>query len=79
MAATTDALRRCALFMRNADPRAYEAFVAELRTYVTSLTVAVTEAPQENILNAQGRAQMARQLLLIFNECEPKPQQPPPR
>lgn len=76
MASSTSALSQQALFLRNLDRLVFDQFVGELEKYVTEITVAVTEAPQEDILKMQGRAQMARSFLRVFKECD---QQPTPR
>jgi hypothetical protein len=65
-----------ALKFRNQDPSVYEKFIRNLDQYVTEITAAVTEAPPDQVLNAQGRAQQARkffQLLTEFREENGKP------
>lgn len=47
------------LVLRNADPRAYEALSQAFQVWASEVTVAVTEANQNEILNFQGRAQLA--------------------
>ena len=70
-------LSLCMRFFKNADPRVYERFIRTLDAYVQEVTVAVTEAPVTEIMNAQGRAQMARKFLQLFTELpvstDPKP------
>jgi hypothetical protein len=61
-------LSQCMLFFKNADPRVYEKFIRTLDTYVFDITVAVTEAPTEDILVAKGRAQQARKFMQLFTE-----------
>lgn len=61
-------LSQCMLFFKNADPRVYEKFIRVLDAYVTDVTVAVTEAPTDEILVAKGRAQQARKLFQLFTE-----------
>ena len=68
MAVNPAQISDCAVLMKNADPRLYERFLRLLDAYVTELTVAVTEAPPDNILNAQGRAQQGRKFLQLFTE-----------
>ena len=58
----------CMRFFKNADPRVYERFIRTLDAYVAEVTVAVTEAPVDKIMNAQGRAQMARKFFQLFTE-----------
>lgn len=60
-----------ALLLRNADPDAYQGLLAALDAYATEITVAVTDAPAEVILNMQGRA---KQTLVMLNMLRnPKP------
>lgn len=69
--------RRFRLF-KNMDPKVYEQTIRLIDQYVTELTVAVTEAPPDQILVAQGRAQQARKFFQIFTELpeDTTPQQP---
>lgn len=53
---------------KNADPQLYEQFLRVLDQYVFEVTVAVTEAPSTEILQAQGQAKQARKFLLLFTE-----------
>lgn len=53
---------------KNMDPRLYEKFLRLLDAWTTQVTVAVTEAPSSEILQAQGRAQQARKMLQLFVE-----------
>ena len=64
--------------LRNADPPAWESFVEIFDAYSTEVTVAVTQAPQDQILNAQGRAQAMLILLDTFRNCHihSQPKQP---
>jgi len=69
-----------ALYLHNAAPTAFKDFLTELELRTTLITVAVTEAPQHEILVAQGRAQEARTLLRILQECHlPRQQKPIPQ
>jgi hypothetical protein len=67
----------CMRFFKNADPRVYERFIRTLDAYVQEVTVAVTEAPVTEIMNAQGRAQQARKFFQLFTELpantDPRP------
>jgi hypothetical protein len=64
-------------FFKNADPRVYDKFIRALDQYVTAAVIATTEAPVTEIMNAQGRAQMARKFFQLFTELpvstDPKP------
>lgn len=53
---------------KNIDPQLYDQFLKVLDAYIFDVTLAVTEAPSTEILQAQGRAQQARKFLLIFTE-----------
>jgi hypothetical protein len=53
---------------KNHDPRAYEEFLLIFECYVFDVTLAVTEASSNDVLQAQGRAQQARKFLLLFTE-----------
>ena len=50
------------------DPKGYDQLISLIEQRVTELTVAVTEAPPDHILVAQGRAQEARKMFQIFTE-----------
>lgn len=66
-----------ALRLRAADPKAFAAFVEAFDAYATEVTVAVTEADQNTILNFQGRAQAFLSILKMFRECHLPPNQHP--
>lgn len=57
-----------ALKWRNQNPQLYDEFLKRLDRCVFDVTVAVTEAPSDQILQAQGRAQMARKFMQVFAE-----------
>lgn len=62
--------------LKNADPRLYEQLVRLLDQRVTEITVAVTEAPPDQILVCQGMAREARKMFQLFTELpEEHPQQ----
>lgn len=64
----TRVISEIAGLFKNADPRLYEKFIRILDQYTTEVTVAVTEAPASEILQAQGRAQQARKFFQLFAE-----------
>lgn len=66
-----------AAFFKNQDTLLYEKFLRALDAYVFDVTVAVTNAPSADILQAQGRAQQARLFMRIFSEAK-VPTQPTP-
>lgn len=65
---SVDSLKIHIRTLKNADPHTFDRLLKALGEYATEVTVAVTEAPTENILVAQGRAQMARKLFQLFSE-----------
>lgn len=75
MAANNDLISKHFQFFRNADPRIYDRLVALVEARVSEVTVAVTEAPPDQILVAQGRAQEARKWLQLMTEFPPDPPQ----
>lgn len=62
-------LQQIAGHWKNFDPEAYERFLRHLDALTFEITVAVTEAPAPDVLQAQGRAQNARQFMLMFTEA----------
>lgn len=66
---TAAMLKVLALRLKNADPAGFDQFADAFDLYTSEVTVAVTEAPQDAILNAQGRAQQCIALLRLFREC----------
>lgn len=68
MAVDLNKIRQIAGRWKNVDPRLYDQFLHLLKEHVQEVTVAVTEAPSADILQAQGRAQTARQFLRLFTE-----------
>lgn len=69
-------LKKLANVLRNAEPEGFDRFLKELAAYTDEVTVAVTEAPPEEILCMQGRAQQARAILRVFAECHITAAQP---
>lgn len=73
MPADTKKLSEIAGRWKGHDPQLYTQFLTVLEQYVFDVTVAVTEAPSTEILQAQGRAQQARKFLQLFTEhLEPR-------
>lgn len=66
---TTDILKEFARRLRSADPENFQSFVEALDAYALEVTVAVTEAPQDQVLNMQGRARQCMALLRLLQEC----------
>ena len=65
--------------IRVSAPREYEAFVEAFDAWATEVTVAVTTAPQDQVLQQQGRAQAFLHLLAMFRNpiSPPKTTNPP--
>lgn len=57
------------LRLRNNAGEAFDRFINSFEAYVDQVTVTVTEAPPDQILRAQGHAQMARKLLGKFKDA----------
>lgn len=64
--------------LRSVAPREWERFVEVMTAYADEVTVAVTTAQQNDILNHQGRAQAFRHLAKTFRECHVTPTPKPP-
>lgn len=62
-------IKKIAGRFKSIDPKLYEALLRHLDQHVFDVTVAVTEAPSTEILQAQGRAQMARKFMQVFSEA----------
>jgi hypothetical protein len=71
-------LPQCALLLRNGNPEAFDTFLVRLAEYYEELTFKVVQAPPEEVMVAQGRAQAAFALLRIFKECTAKKNEPLP-
>jgi hypothetical protein len=63
-------LAQFACRLRNADPKSWEQFIECFDAYTTEVTVAVTRADANEILNLQGRAQAFLSLLDTFRNCQ---------
>ena len=65
------------LRLRNGNPEAFDKFLELLNNYYQDLMEKVIQAPPEEIMVAQGRAQGIMALLRMFKECtverKPKP------
>lgn len=73
-----------ALRLRNGNPDAWDEFLIRMQGYYEDLTMKVVQAPAEEVMVAQGRAQSIFALLRTFKECtverkqKPLPQAGPP-
>ena len=63
-------LSQAAARLKHAAPAPFDDFVKALITYSSDITVAVTNARADEILCAQGNAQMARKLVQLMIECD---------
>ena len=77
MAVTIPSLPQCSLLLRNGNPEAFDAFLVRMAEYYDDLTLKVVQAPADEVLVAQGRAQAAFALLRIFKECTAKKNEKP--
>lgn len=62
-------LQAFAVQLQNASPKAWDGFLEALDAYATEAAVALTQAPQDQILAQQGRAQQCIALLRTFREA----------
>lgn len=74
----TDVCKHYARALRAAAPKEWEAFVQMFDAWSTEVTVAVTNAEQNEILVAQGKAQAFLHLLRAFRDCHIQPKPKPP-
>lgn len=70
----SDALKQYAHQLQTSAPQEWAAFVECFDAYATEVTVAVTTAPQHEVLQQQGRAQAYLHLLKMFRNPNPPPQ-----
>ncbi len=57
------------LRLRNGNPEAFDKFLILLSDYYHDLMEKVVQAPAEEVMVAQGRAQGVMALLRMFKEC----------
>jgi hypothetical protein len=72
-------IESAALYMRNANPTAFEDFIKELEKLTEKSLDAMLSAPPDAIQLAQGTSRGYRHVLRIFKECtieRPKPGAP---
>ena len=62
-------LEVAALRLRNVAPDLFQQFIDQIEKAVEVATIAVTEAPPDQILVCQGRAQAYRYILRVLKEC----------
>ena len=71
-------MKDCMLRLRNGNPEVFDKFLGLLQAYYEGLTNKVVQAPAEEVMVAQGRAQSAMALLRLFKECTVEPKKPLP-
>lgn len=71
---TRDIMSQYCARMSRADPEAWDQFVVAFELYSIEAMQGLTGAPQDAILNMQGRAQQCEALLRMFRECNRTPQ-----
>lgn len=72
---TDPQFRRAALLLKNNSSHdAWENFIGAMRSYAFGRIEQVVNASLDQVVIAQGRAQQARTLLELIEDCEPKPQ-----
>jgi hypothetical protein len=78
----TEHLALISLSLRNAAPHQWDQFLKVFEAYAHDVTVAVISAPQNEVLNAQGKAVAFTHLMETFANCErianPPKTEPPP-
>jgi hypothetical protein len=74
-----DPLKLAMLRLKRAAPAEYQEFLNVFGAYTDDVTVAVTDAPSDEILVMQGRAQQCRSLFRAFETCEQALVRPQPR
>jgi hypothetical protein len=72
----SDPFKQAMARLKRAAPREFEDFLNQFELYSNAVTVAVTDAPADNVLVAQGMARQCRGLLRALAECEAPPQRP---
>lgn len=76
-APSTDQLfKQLCLSLRNADPKLWDQFVQCFDVYTMEVLMALSAAPDTEILRMQGRAQQCRTLLNVFATCHQPPKRP---
>lgn len=81
MTSTKDMMHEAFRRLKNADPEAFDLAIQVFDTYTIEAMQGLTSAPQDQILNMQGRAQQCQAFLRFMNECDrkkPSPAQPAP-
>jgi hypothetical protein len=66
---TAKMLQQFMLRLKNSNPASWDDFVQTFDIYATEVTVQMTQAPSEEILRMQGRAQQMIALLRLMREC----------
>lgn len=67
--ATLDPLKEAFNRLRKAHPEEFNHAINALAIYVAEVVTAVVDAPQDQVLEMQGRARQAKAILRAFREC----------
>lgn len=67
--ATLDPLKEAFNRLRKSNPDEFNHALNALATYTAEVVSAVVDAPQEQVLEMQGRARQAKAILRAFREC----------
>lgn len=78
MTDTRSIMKQLMARLSRAEPDAWEQFLVAFELYAMEAMQGLTSAPQDQILNMQGRAQQCEALLRMFRECNRPPQQKAP-
>lgn len=62
--------------VRNANPQDFDTFLQMFDRYTYAVTVAVSDAPAEEVMRMQGRAQQCRALMQLFLDALRTPTPP---
>ncbi len=72
-----DRLKHYAFILRNADHEAYKAFMEALEAYNLDAMRNMVQAPPDQVLKMQGRAEQVCDLIFHLNSPKQLPQQKP--
>jgi hypothetical protein len=80
MSATTtvDIMKALLRRLRAAEPEAYTELVQAMDLYAIEIMQMLAQAPQDQVLNCQGRAQQCQAFLRMFSEAHLTKAPPPP-
>jgi hypothetical protein len=70
-------LSQTALWLKNANPQAFDQHCIELQKYEDSLVDQMIQSGTGEVLTAQGRVQSIRAYLRVLKECHLEPKKTP--